>query len=392
MPGRTPIVVADDLTGACEVAAVAHRHGIAAEVCLGVVTPQEGDVLSVVDTDTRLLPPDEAARRVTDCLGNLRRVDNRPLLFKKVDSVLRGPVAAELRAAAESTGCARALLVPANPALGRTIEAGRYRIHGTPLHQTDFARDPCHPARTDEVVRILREGGLRPVVSLRPGDPLPARGLAVGDADDDADLDHWAEQLDNGTLAAGSAAFFSSVLRRHHGHPEESAGDAPPPPEGPVLLVSGTTSATAQKRLAAAFGHGHPSNRLGKEDIDQWTAGLRAGLDSSGSTAAYMAPIDRPDPAMAPAVAAALAEVTFRTVSNRSPLHLIVEGGATAVAVARRLGWTRLRVTREWSPGVVSLSPREAPRATFTLKPGSYPWPPALENLFETAKPESAAT
>lgn len=386
--------MADDLTGACEVAAVVHRRGLAAEVCLDAGQPAGDTDVLVVDTDTRLLNGEKAARRVAECLSALRQLDGSgPLLFKKIDSVLRGPVAAELGAAAECLGFARALVVPANPVLGRSIEGGRYRINGIPLHKTDFARDPHHPARTDEVAALLGDGGLRPVVSLRRGEALPVRGIAAGDAASAEDLAAWASCLDDSTLAAGSAAFFTAVLQRNRDFvdPVESHG-APRAPGAPTLLVSGTTAASAQHLLAAAFGPGHPHDRLAKGDIAQWAESLRAKLAADGVAAAFPARVDSPDPADATAVAAALAEVAYHVSSGHDNIHLIVEGGATAVTVARRLGWTRLCVICEWSPGVVSLSPREAPHATFTLKPGSYPWPPAVHDLLTNTQPEPAQT
>jgi uncharacterized protein YgbK (DUF1537 family) len=58
--------------------------------------------------------------------------------------------------------------------------------------------------------------------------------------------------------------------------------------------------------------------------------------------------------------------------------HLLIAGGATAAAVLRGLGWSRLKVVRVWGPGVVTLQPLAAPGFAVTLKPGSYPWPSGI--------------
>ena len=68
-------------------------------------------------------------------------------MFKKVDSVLRGPVAAEIEAALDGLGLDRAVLVPANPSRGRIIRDGAYFMDGVPLDETEFADDPMHPVR-----------------------------------------------------------------------------------------------------------------------------------------------------------------------------------------------------------------------------------------------------
>ena len=91
------LVVADDLSGAVEVAAVLGARRIA----LGHT---DGDV---VDLDTRALPPDEAARRI-------RALDGR-ITFKKIDSLLRGNVQAELEALSGEL-----IVTPALPVEGRT--------------------------------------------------------------------------------------------------------------------------------------------------------------------------------------------------------------------------------------------------------------------------------
>jgi uncharacterized protein YgbK (DUF1537 family) len=58
--------------------------------------------------------------------------------------------------------------------------------------------------------------------------------------------------------------------------------------------------------------------------------------------------------------------------------RLLLEGGATAAAVVRRLGWTRLRACRPPGPGVGAFTPHTPPRSKIFIKPGSYPWPEDL--------------
>src|SRR5439155_544492 len=67
------------------------------------------------------------------------------LIYKKIDSALRGPVLAEVQASMNQRRLDTALLLPQNPSRGRTIESGQYLINGVPIDQTDFARDPDHP-------------------------------------------------------------------------------------------------------------------------------------------------------------------------------------------------------------------------------------------------------
>jgi uncharacterized protein YgbK (DUF1537 family) len=66
--------------------------------------------------------------------------------------------------------------------------------------------------------------------------------------------------------------------------------------------------------------------------------------------------------------------------------RVFAEGGETAAALARRLGWTRLRVVTEVSPGVVALSPSSNWPGVLVVKPGSYRWP---RSISESIAPES---
>jgi uncharacterized protein YgbK (DUF1537 family) len=61
--------------------------------------------------------------------------------------------------------------------------------------------------------------------------------------------------------------------------------------------------------------------------------------------------------------------------------QVYVEGGATAIALVRRMGWNRLTVLREVAPGVVTLGVGGAPCLWLTVKPGSYRWPDEIRKL-----------
>lgn len=87
-----PIVIADDLTGAAELGGVAWRYGLTAEVHAVPGESRSAEV-TAIDTDSRGCAGEEAARRVEQ---TIRGVAGQSWVYKKVDSVLRGPVLAEL--------------------------------------------------------------------------------------------------------------------------------------------------------------------------------------------------------------------------------------------------------------------------------------------------------
>src|SRR5579864_2587508 len=107
-PVPSILVLADDLTGAAEIAAIGVEHGLKTELATAAPSKIDADLL-VIDTDTRPLPGPRAAVRITELLGQLPRTE---MLFKKTDSVLRGQIIPELRAIQNSLQIPAALLIP----------------------------------------------------------------------------------------------------------------------------------------------------------------------------------------------------------------------------------------------------------------------------------------
>jgi uncharacterized protein YgbK (DUF1537 family) len=121
-----------------------------------------------------------------------------------------------------------------------------------------------------------------------------------------------------------------------------------------------------------------PGELLTGEDaraMDAWADSAERLLRDRGEAVVAIARPALEAPRVVEALAGRLAEVVGRLVERGAVARLFVEGGATASAVLRRLGWTRLSVRREVAPGVVALEPLPAGRVIVTIKPGSYPWP-----------------
>ncbi len=123
------VVLADDLTGACDAAASFLSSGRTVRVWFGAaVAFSAPESVQAFNTNSRSLSPNRAARVVsqaTEALGS----DPNKLFFKKVDSAARGPLAAELLAAHRTLATRAILLAPAFPAAGRTVQNGVLRVH-----------------------------------------------------------------------------------------------------------------------------------------------------------------------------------------------------------------------------------------------------------------------
>ena len=119
-------MVADDLTGACD-AGVAFAPAVV--VLRGDVPLADGDAL-IYSTNSRDLEPDVAAARMASLPARLFTAD---VLFKKIDSMLRGNVRAEIEAMLHASGRPYAIVCPAFPEQGRTVVNGVAQPAGVDL-------------------------------------------------------------------------------------------------------------------------------------------------------------------------------------------------------------------------------------------------------------------
>src|SRR5690606_22481614 len=114
-------------------------------------------------------------------------------VFKKVDSTLRGAFAAEIEAARQQWHeNAIAVVCPAYPATGRTLENGVLLVNGIPVTDTSAGTDPVTPV-TESSVPVMLEGTLvSPTLDDTPATLAQKIGnggaIVVVDARTDADL------------------------------------------------------------------------------------------------------------------------------------------------------------------------------------------------------------
>ena len=298
------VILADDLTGACDAAAPFAARGLATTVPLArpgrpLRIPAGADVLAA-DVDTRRLGRRSAVARTTAAARDAY-LGGASALYKKVDSTLRGHVAAELRAVlrgwhlAERRGAPapRVVLCPAFPALGRRVVGGRLLVEG----QGDLGSvaelagfEPSSPFIALPIETLASGARAVAAVLSRPGDEGT---LVLADATESRHLAVLAEAaalIDPPPLLAGSAGLATALADRLSGIP----------PSG--TLPSG---------IAPDVGARSPCPRSGEE-----TSPLRTG-------AARPSRIAAPDPSWGGS-----------TRSDSAP-WLVVAGSQTAVTAAQ---------------------------------------------------------
>lgn len=353
--------LADDLSGALDAAAAFHHAGRRVRIALRSAPGPEVEDAAVVGvtTETRNAAPAEAAARVAAALaaGHARGAG---LVYKKIDSTLRGPVAAEVAVVARVLPMARLLFCPANPAVGRTVQDGRLLVHGVPVDATEFARDPVCPVRESDLRRLLGDAG---------GDRL-----VIADAETQADLAAAVARMattGGDWVAIGSGALAGPVARlKGAACPPGSAPVEPPVDSGPILMLGGSAHGSNRDQATRlAQERGVPLIELRPGDPTGAVAAVSARLRSAGS-ASLLVEATRHDSAT---VLRALVTVTIEIVSRNRVDRLFITGGETAFAICEALGLSTLAYEGELEPGM-SLSRGHNGRGSFrfVVKPGGF--------------------
>jgi len=370
------IVIADDITGAAEMAGIALRYNLSAIVADDVSDAKNTDVL-IVYTNTRSMSKREAARIMYD-LTEKALLQNPDLFYKKTDSVLRGHVLAEMDAQLKALGLKKALLVPVNPALGRVISQGVYYVNDQPVHETSFSYDPEFPITSSRVEEMLAEENI-------PAQVIPKKksnnweGIAVGEASTVEDLKEWANTNDGSMLLAGGGSFFNALLATKH--MESGQSDRRTTLSSPLLLVSGTTF---QKNVERIKGYSSivsymPDNIFSASgnaavDLSKWADEVIEKLNKNKKA---IVAIDNSQNKKGDAdlLRERIAEVTRLVFEKINISELLIEGGSVAYTIVQKLGWKSFIPTQELEQGIVRMHVLGQSNIHLTIKPGSYEWP-----------------
>jgi uncharacterized protein YgbK (DUF1537 family) len=381
-------VIADDLTGAADAGVQLVHAGYRTAVFFR--EPEAlADGLDAVsfDTDTRTMPAGFAAKRVLDAAHAAREAR---IVYKKLDSTLRGNVAAELAAALGGARRERAVVAPAFPAAGRTTVGGIQRLRGVPVAETELANDPHTPVRLSHVPSLLAEAfssvGVLGVGDL--ADPEAIRRIlkdnecVVADAHSDADLEALVRAVPepDRVLWAGSAGLALALGRVYPGPWAREAG-VQSAGVRPVLVVVGSLSGVAREQVRRLVDeHGEVAFPVEAGGLERTVAAVRDAL-AGRPCAVVHSPEERA--VSGESVLGSLAEVAWVLSEEGFFEGLVLTGGATAVGVARRLGASGIRLEGEVEAGVprgTLIGPRPYPVVT---KAGGFGGPGTLVGAVE---------
>ncbi|MES2275536.1 MAG: four-carbon acid sugar kinase family protein [Bacteroidota bacterium] len=374
-------VIADDLTGAAELAGIGLTYHLKTEINT-IVDPECDADLLIIATDTRSMPVDEAKKVITQITQQLLKLTPR-LIFKKIDSVLRGHVLDEIESQMAASNLNRTLIVPGNPSHGKTIIDSVYYYQGQPVHLSNYANDPAFPVKSSDVKTMLRANGHLQI--LKSHQPIPAQGITLGEVAIEADYDRWVEKIEDNTLVAGSSGLFSSLV--NYLRPVPSGAN--PKNESfktPRLFVFGSTFNKDSHQIADGLLHQIPVMYLSADVIfegdgasvlaDDYIKAVADTLQQNGSCIMAVHPDATTKQSIAPCALTNKMGLLVNRIHQKTPLQqLLIEGGATATAILQQLHIFKLYPIKQIAPGVISTSIPGNNQLTITLKPGSYQWP-----------------
>lgn len=400
------LIIADDLSGAADCGMACAGSGLHTLVMLGnSVNAVDADVLSV-DADTRGLDP---KRAVWETAMLMRRYmsRHRQVVFKKLDSTLRGNVGAELAAVLTTQRGAMtqqehivAVLAPAFPANGRTTRQGKQLLNGKPLEQMEIWQRAGKQG-SSYIPAMLEEAGMRSAVlsletirssngNLHKEMIRLAEGLdvLVCDAETDRDLQAIANAtvaLGHNTVWAGSAGLAYHLPKAIALTSTTFAASAEELASGPTLFVVGSSAAVSREQVKTLTASPElvtitipPSDLLsGLEKRREHEQLLAETFARKCDIVVMLGTEDKLKIDAGRLLSSALAQMIVPHYNKVGAL--VVTGGETARLVLQTWGVTGLRLVKELEPGLpFSITENWGRRLPVITKAGDFGNPQTL--------------
>ncbi len=403
--------IADDLTGATDLALMLTREGLRTVQSTGLPRPDldlAGVDALVVALKSRTIPAKDAVAQSLAAADALRRLGAERYLFKycsTFNSTDRGNIGPVAEALLDHLGAGQTIACPAFPRAGRTVYAGHLFVNGTLLSDSPMKDHPLTPMRDSDLKRVLGrqtklEVGLIGFDDVDSGpesirvalarEAEAGRRIAIADAVTDTHLRELGSAIADLMLITGGSGIALGLPAAYR-----AAGLIPrltPPPTrmsahpGRRAILAGSCSAATRAQVATALEAGLPAFQINP-------LALAAREQSAGDVLAWIERQDanRPvlvfssaDPeavrnvqkALGREASGSLIEDLLAEVAAGLPERgftgLIVAGGETSGAVMQALGGPSLAIGPEIDPGVPWTRTLDVRGLALALKSGNF--------------------
>jgi len=417
-------VIADDFTGATDIAGFLVANGLSTTQLIGVPKPDtrvETDAV-VVSLKSRSCPPEEA---IADSLAALEwlRSQGCSRIFQKYcstfDSSAKGNIGPVADALLDALGDDLTVVSPSLPINGRTVYNGYLFVNGVLLEESGMRHHPITPMTDGSLVRLMEAQsrgtcGVVPAETVERGVDAVRDALAAGRADGkrymvldaitDAHLDVLGRAVSDMPLVTGGSGLGAGIARALKApaaaDPEAAAkaGEAQP---GRGVVLAGSCS-TMTNRQVAVYKALAPSLAVEPErclaDAEGYGRELAEWVLAQPGAADAVAPMLHatadPDTLQAVqtrhgAAASRAIERTFATVAaclaEGGITRFVVAGGETAGAAVNALNLSGFTIGPQIAPGVPWVRAIDKPYS-LALKSGNF----GTETFFLDCQPLEA--
>ena len=410
-------VIADDFTGATDIAGMLVKGGMRTIQTVGVpakgTIPDDVDVV-VVALKTRSIPAAHAIAQSLDALKALQAAGCVRFFFKycsTFDSTDAGNIGPVGDALLDALKAKQAIYCPAFPVNGRTIFFGHLFVGDVLLSDSHMKHHPLTPMTDASLVRILarqtpHKVGLVTLKQVQSGsavlreslDKLAADGVrhVVVDAVADTDLGIIGEAIGDDTLVTGGSGValgLPAAYRRRGLMEHRSGADTLPKVGGASAVLAGSCSAATLGQIAA-FKGAHLALDTDAICRGEDVAGKALDWAKSklGNGAILLSASDKPEVVKAlqakygvekssQAIEKTMAALA-RSLVGAGVGRLVVAGGETSGAVVSALDVTALRIGPEIDPGVPWTASVGAKTILLALKSGNFGAPDFFTKAF----------
>ena len=403
-------VIADDLTGATDVALMLSREGMRVVQTVGV--PEHGKPLPeadavVVSMKSRTNPVAEAIDWSLQACEALLAAGASQILFKycsTFDSTDQGNIGQVAEALMKRLGSRVTIACPAFPENGRSVYQGHLFVGSVLLSDSPMKDHPLTPMRESNLVRVLQRQTAFPVHLL--AQQTVAQGvevvraaltqsaqdgpvMVVADAISNQDLRILGEAMADQPLLTGGSGIALGLpdnFRRQGRLSAQMKASAFVAPKGRAVILSGSCSAATQAQVAYAQTKGVPSLALdplaiaqARQTADQvvdWA--LAEGQDgpcliySTATPQAVKAIQDQLGRDQSGALIEHLLATVAQRLSEGGVRRFVVAGGETSGAVVQGLGVSMLAIGPEIDPGVPWTLAADGKPLALALKSGNF--------------------
>ncbi|KXG75826.1 hypothetical protein AN618_17360 [Fervidicola ferrireducens] len=378
------IIVADDFTGSNDTGVQLAKYGYLSVTMTEISSLEKyEDIIDalVIDTETRSLPPLKAYETLKEVSSLIARYKDA-VLYKKIDSTLRGNIGAELKALRESLKPEIIVFAPAFPKNGRTTRNGIHYLNGVPVDKTELAKDPRNPVTTSDVKKLLEESLDIPVRLKKLEEmnenlaetilqDLGKYDVFAFDAATEEDLVRIAEAvlaLEKKALWVGSAGLAEALMVCLEKRKNEDG----------ILVVAGSVSQVTRRQISRAAEESQIA--LAKVDVKRALTNpcdevkrvfaqvldfmdkakdviIASALEEKDVTDAIAVgkSLGLSSAETSEAIARFMGEVAHEVVKARRPAGMVLTGGDTAIHVVKKLSATGCRINSELEPGIPEL-------------------------------------